>query len=81
MEFSTTPIDGSLKALVARPRLFDTPTFEWLDARGKLRNSFFSFTQAIPPDYQGISSVHFDGKVLRIRELITANELMLAVSP
>jgi hypothetical protein len=68
MEFSTTPIDGSLKALVAHPSLLDTPTFEWLDARSRLSKSFFSFTLAIPDNYRGIASVYCDGKVLCVSE-------------
>jgi hypothetical protein len=79
MEFSTTPIDGSLKALVANPRLLDTPTFEWLDARSQLTKSFFSFTLAIPHDYQGIASVHSDGKMLYVCELGTGRELTLQI--
>lgn len=79
MEFSTTPIDGSLKALVANPRLLDTPTFEWLDARSRLRKSFLSFTLAIPHNYRGIASVHCDGNLLYVRELETGKELTLQI--
>ena len=43
MEFSTTPIDGSLKALVAHPSLLDTPTFEWLDARSRSQQILLQF--------------------------------------
>ena len=81
MEFSTTPIDGSMKALVATPRLLDTPTFEWLDAKSRLRKSFFSFTLAIPNDYRGIDSVHYDGQVLQVREVDAGGELTLTVEP
>jgi hypothetical protein len=79
MEFSTTPIDGSLKALVAQSCLLNTPTFEWLDARSSLSKSFFSFTLAIPGDYRGVASVHCDGKVLQIIECETGSQLVLPV--
>jgi len=80
MEFSTTPVDGSMKALVAAPRLLNTPTFEWLDAKSCLRKSFFAFSLAIPADFRGVSSVHCDGKTLRIFEIETGNALTLPVS-
>jgi hypothetical protein len=69
MEFSNTPIEGTMRALVATPRLFDTPTFEWLDAKSRLRKTFFSFSIDIPQEYRGVESVQFDGTRLKIEEI------------
>lgn len=68
MEFSNTPIEGSMKQLVATPRVLDQPAFEWLDAGSRLTKRFFSFTLAIPASFRGVASVRFDGDVLEIRE-------------
>ena len=34
LEFSNTPTHGSFKAMVAVPKLWDVPAYEWLNARG-----------------------------------------------
>ena len=36
LEFSDTPTHGSLKAMVAVPKLWDVPAYEWLNARAGL---------------------------------------------
>ena len=68
MEFSSTPIEGSMKELLAIPRVLDKPTFEWLDAGARLSKEFFSFTVPIPASYKGVASVRFDGQVLELFE-------------
>jgi hypothetical protein len=69
MEFSNTPIEGSMKSLLAHPYVFDQPTFDWLDARSGITKNFLSFTLAIPTSFQGVESVRFDGDVLEVIEL------------
>jgi hypothetical protein len=68
MEFSSTPIEGSMKRLIATPRVLDQPTFEWLDARSYITKKFFSFTLAIPSSFKGVASIRFDGEVIEILE-------------
>ena len=68
MEFSTTPIEGSMKQLLAHPRVLDQPTFEWLDAGQRLRKEFFSFTIPVPASFKGVASARFDGRVLEVFE-------------
>ena len=80
MEFSTTPVEGSMKALFATPRLLDTPTFEWLDAKSRISKSFFSFSLDIPRDYSGVASIRFDGGCLRIEENGRGNLIETSVS-
>jgi hypothetical protein len=69
MEFSNTPIEGSMKQLLAHPRVLDQPAFEWLDARSRITKEFFSFTLPIDLSFRGIDSVRFDGEVLEVFEL------------
>ncbi len=68
MEFSNTPIEGSMKKWMASPQVLGRPTFEWLDARAQLTKRFFSFTLGISSSFRGIQSIRFDGEVLDIRE-------------
>jgi hypothetical protein len=68
MEFSNTPIEGSMKQLVATPRVLDQPAFEWLDAGSRITKKFFSFTLAIPASFAGVASIRFDGEVLEVFE-------------
>ena len=79
MEFSTTPIEGSMKELMARPRVMDQPTFEWLDAGGRLSKAFFSFTLAVSSSFQGVASVRFDGNVLQVQECGNGSVIVLPV--
>lgn len=40
MEFSNTPRHGTMKTLVQTDTVLDAPTYEWIDARGKLKKQF-----------------------------------------
>jgi hypothetical protein len=68
MEFSNTPIEGSMKQLMASPRVLDQPTFDWLEAGSRITKEFCSFTLAIPASFTGIASIRCDGEVLEILE-------------
>jgi hypothetical protein len=77
MEFSNTPVEGTMKALMAQPQILRTPTFQWLGAKSRLRKSFFSFSLDIPQQYRGVASIHFDGRRLLVKEVETGNEIEL----
>jgi hypothetical protein len=79
MEFSNTPIEGSMKSLLARPRVLGRPTFEWLDARSRIVKNFLSFTIAIPASFQGVESVRFDGELLEVIERGKGSEVKLKI--
>ena len=81
MEFSNTPIEGSMKQLMAKPRVLDQPTFDWLDAGATITRKFFSFTVAIPPGFAGIAAVQFDGKVLQLFEVGSTSPAKLLIDP
>ncbi|MBI3694774.1 MAG: hypothetical protein HY238_08045 [Acidobacteria bacterium] len=78
MEFSNTPSHGTMKTLVATPRLFDTPAYEWLDAKGKLTKRFAAFTLRVPENYQGVADVRLLAGKLEIVERNTGRTLTLA---
>jgi hypothetical protein len=57
MEFSNTPVHGTMKALVNSPRLFGLPTFEWLEAKSKLEKRFCAFAAQVAEGYRGVADV------------------------
>ena len=68
MEFSNTPVEGSMKQLFAKPRLLDTPTFEWLEAKSSVTKKFFSFALEIPRDFGSVGSIDYNGQTLLVQE-------------
>lgn len=54
MEFSATPVEGTMRALIETPEIRGIPTFEWLPARGKIHKRFAAFSAHIPADFSGI---------------------------
>jgi hypothetical protein len=48
MEFSNTPRHGTMKKLIQTPTLWDTPAYDWINAKGKLTKSFTAFLQELP---------------------------------
>ena len=81
MEFSNTPIEGSMRSLLAHPSVLGQQTFDWLDARSRITKSFFSFSLEIPSSFQGVKSVHFDGTVLEVIELGKSSGTKLLIEP
>jgi hypothetical protein len=68
MEISDTPVHGTARALVGTPSLWDTPTFEWLEARGSLHKHFAAFSVAVPRGFHGVQDVLVEGSRLKIVE-------------
>lgn len=79
MEFSNTPIEGTMKALIATQRVYGVPTFDWLEAKSRLRKTFFSFSIDIPHSYRGVGSVGFDGTQLSVKELGTGRTIKISI--
>jgi hypothetical protein len=75
MEISNTPIPSTTRALVETPRMFDTPAFEWLDARGKLHKRLCAFSVRVPEGYAGVADVRVDGAALEIIERDTGRSI------
>lgn len=69
MEFSNTPVHGTVRALVAQPRLFDTPTFDWLPAKSKLTKSYLAFSAIVPAGFSGVKSLSVQGGNLMVNEI------------
>ena len=59
MEFSNTPVHGTLKTLMRQPELWGVPTFDWLNAKGELTKRFWAFSLRVPEGFQGVANVQF----------------------
>lgn len=77
MEFSNTPVHGTMRALVQTPRKLGVPAFEWLDAKGKLRKRFCAFSVRVPEDYMGVADIVVYGEELTIVEKGTGRTLLV----
>lgn len=77
MEFSNTPSHGTMKTLVRTPQLWDTPAFEWLDAKSKLTKRYYAFSTKVPPGYKGVAEVRIKGSHLEIVERETGKIIRL----
>lgn len=81
MEFSDTPVHGTLKALMKSPQVFGVPAFEWLDAKGRLTKRFCAFSARVPEDYKGVADIAVSAGGLEIRERDSGKTLTLAFDP
>jgi len=81
MEFSNTPIDGTLKKLAQKSSIWGVPVYDWLDARGTLRKSYAAFATAIPANFRGVADVAVAGDKLHIKEIATGRLLALDWAP
>ena len=66
MEFSDTPVHGTVRAILKMPNLWGTPTFELLDAKGSLHKRFAAFSASTPANFRGVRDVVVEGAHLRI---------------
>ncbi|MGA8151371.1 MAG: hypothetical protein WB952_10510 [Terriglobales bacterium] len=66
MEFSNTPVNGTMRTLFETPKIWGLPTCEWLVARGRLRKRFAAFSTVIPGDFQGVADLQVVGDKLMI---------------
>jgi hypothetical protein len=66
MEFSDTPVHGTVRAILKTPSLWGNPTFELLNAKGSLHKRFAAFSISTPPYFRAVRNVVLEGTRLRI---------------
>jgi hypothetical protein len=81
MEFSNTPIDGSIKRLVQRQQIWGVPVYEWLNAKGKLRKDYAAFALSTPDGFRGVADVAITADKLNITEKETGTKIVLDWHP
>ncbi|HZT34008.1 MAG TPA: hypothetical protein VFA33_29220 [Bryobacteraceae bacterium] len=77
MEFSNTPVHGTMKVLFRNPSLWGLPTFEWLDAKSRLTKRYCAFSLRVPQDYKGVADVRIRRDQLEIVERETGKTTAL----
>jgi hypothetical protein len=48
MEFSNTPIHGTMRRLIQTPEIWGTPVYDWIDAKGTLTKGFKATIRSMP---------------------------------
>lgn len=71
MEFSNTPIHGTLKVLMKTPELWGHRTFDWLDAKAELKKTFWLFSLQVPENFAGVADVQRSGGSIVVIEKAT----------
>jgi len=79
LEFSNTPTHGSFKAMVAVPKLWDVPAYEWLNARAGLVKRFCAFSTDLPEGFKGVAEIRFKHKALEIVERDSGRVVVIAL--
>jgi hypothetical protein len=64
MEFGNTRVGGTLRAWLRMPMLWETPTFGWLEARGKHTARYLAAVVAIPEDFDRLRDARVAGNEL-----------------
>ena len=57
LEFGSSPFAEGLRKSVERGSLFDTPTYQWIGARQKLKKEFTIVLFEIPDHFQGVKDL------------------------
>ena len=80
MEFSTQPYDINKSAVIDAGPLFETPTFRWLRAKGKMETHFLFYYARIPAGFKTIDDVRLENKQIIIEDRANHKTLTLAAS-
>ncbi|CAN5749288.1 hypothetical protein BH10CHL1_BH10CHL1_00130 [soil metagenome] len=80
IEFGTSPMDEGLRKSVERGSLFDTPTYQWIGGRQRIKTTFTIFLSEIPAGFQGVQDVQTEMGQIVITEQTTGRQLLVANS-
>lgn len=80
LEIGTTPF-GGLRQSVEEGKLFDVPTYRWIAAGQRLKQSYAIFLAEIPDGYRGVGDVRSEGGNIVIEERETGKTLSVAGAP
>ena len=77
MEFGTQPYDVSRKEAVSAGSLFDTPTYRWLAAKGKIKTRFLLFYARTPAGFDKVDNVTLGNGEIVISDRSAGTEVTL----
>lgn len=68
LEFGTTGLHQPFPILARKPRIWDSPTFQYLDAGETAARSYAAFLLPVPADFEGVASIRIEGGEIVVRE-------------
>ena len=81
MEFGNTRIPGSAKQYFKKPEMYGTPTFGWLEAKGKLTRRYLVILTEIPEGMSGVRDVRLEGSEIVVQAEGGVKDLRIAYDP
>jgi hypothetical protein len=80
MEFGTQPYDVSRREAIAAGALFETPTYRWLAAKGKIMTHFLLFYARIPQGFNKVDDVTIQNGEMVILDRSAGMQVKLATA-
>ncbi|MBM3822839.1 MAG: hypothetical protein FJ404_08145 [Verrucomicrobia bacterium] len=80
LEFGTTGLHQPFPVLAQKPRIWERPTFAYLDAGASAERSYAVFLADIPADFQGVENVVWNHERLDIVERTSASPRTLTLN-
>ena len=80
IEFATQPFDLPHREMVELNRMFDTPVYRWLPAKGKIASSFLMFWVKSPEGMTRVDEVRLENGKLTIEDRTAKKTIELAAS-
>lgn len=81
MEFGNTRIPGTARAYAAKPEMYGTRTFGWLDAQAELTARYLVVMSAVPEGFAGVRDVRLDGSEVVIDAAGDAEAIRVLFKP
>jgi hypothetical protein len=66
MEFSTTPVEGTLRHLIKVAAIWDVPVYEWLPAKRRIDKRYAAFLSSIDPSFPGVENVQISSQAIEV---------------
>ena len=80
MEFATQPFDVPRREAIGTSKMFDTPTYRWLPAKGKIETRFLLFYARTPEGMKKVDDVVLQGGKLVVEDRADGKQITLDAS-
>jgi hypothetical protein len=78
MEFSNTPIDGTMRQLAKTTEIWGVPVYDWLGAKSSLSKRYAAFVASIPMEFCGVEDIRSLSDTPEIVECKTGDTIKLS---
>jgi hypothetical protein len=79
-EFATQPFDLPRREVISQGKLFDSPLFRWLPAKGTIQASYLMFLARVPEGFQGVGQITLKNGNISIQDRRSNQTLTLKAS-